>query len=451
MGTLDLAVLWGNFSIGILVIAAGAFLVTSPESFGLGQRLGPAALAIVIGSVVGALLLAAVGASGHKAGLPSMALLRTVLGRNGSYVATVINIVQLVGWTSFEFWVMGEFASAVSDQVFGFRARLLWLVVVAAVCLGLALLGPLKVVKAVLEKAASWVLGAVCIYLTVFVLLRGGFGPVWGSTTGAVGFAVAVDFVIAMPVSWLPVISDFNRFSASRRQNFVGTASGFAFGNLWLFLLGALLVLSGRVVDSSPAGLAAGILGLSSSALIGVLLLAGLLTGETPNAFADIYSVGVSTTNLTRKVSVRVAAIAVTVASVAIAAVVNLGDYETFLFLLGSLFVPLFAVVLADQLSRRKTPGWSAYATASGTAGGPELVAGEVAVRPGMIASWLIGFSVYQWIVPTGPAWWTNWVTDTVPSAAKYSWLGASLPSFLVAFVLASVMLAQVRMSESRN
>lgn len=429
MRTIDITVLWGNFAIGILVIAAGAFLVTGTDVGGFGLRLGPAMLAILVGSVVGALLLALVGSSGHDAGLPSMALLRGVLGWRGSYVATVVNIVQLIGWTSFEFWVMAEFAATISGQVFGFRGRLLWLVIVAALCLGLALLGPLKVVRLVLERAASWILGGVCLYLTVYLLLKGHFGPVWGSGAGAVGFAVAVDLVVAMPVSWLPVIADFNRFSATRKQNFVGTFAGFAAGNAWLFALGVLLVLSGRVVDSSAAGIAAGILGLTGGVLVGALLLAGLIAGETPNAFADIYSVGVSATNLKGRISVRATAIAVTILGAALAAVVKMGDYQSFLFLLGSLFVPLFAVVLADRLrggaERRHLP--------------------PVAFRPTMTACWLIGFAVYQWILPTGPGWWTKWVNANVGGAGAHAWLGASLPSFAVAFVLALLLNAATR------
>ena len=101
---------------------------------------------------------------------------------------------------------------------------------------------------------------------------------------------MAVDLVIAMPVSWLSVIADYNRFARTRAQSFTGTFSGYSIGNAWLYGLGVLLVLAGRVVDSSPAGIAAGVLGLSSGVVIGVLLLAGLVAGETPNAFADIYS-----------------------------------------------------------------------------------------------------------------------------------------------------------------
>ncbi len=423
MRGLDVAVLWGNLSIGILVIAAGALLVSPADGGGLGLRAGPALLAIIVGSIAGAFLLAAVAAAAHDDGLPSMATLRGVIGRRGSYAASIINVVQLIGWTAFEFWAMAEFANRVGDQVFGFSARSLWLVVVAVSCLALAMLGPLRVVRIVLEKIATWVLVATCIYLTVYLIATGNLGPVWGSTPGSAGFAVAVDLVVAMPVSWLSVIADYNRFARTRKQSLVGTWTGYGIGNAWLYGLGGLLVLSGRVTDSSPAGLAVAVLGLTSSSIVGVLILAGLLTGETPNAFADIYSAAVSTTNIVSRMSVRVTATVVCAIAVVLAALVHVGDFESFLFLLGSCFVPLFAVAIADFLTNKR-----------------RLATSVSALRPGMVTCWLVGVVVYQWIIPTGPGWWTNWVIANVPQAGRHSWLGASLPSFVVSFVLAAIV-----------
>lgn len=422
MGTIQISILWFNLSIGILVIAAGALLATPAADGGLGLRTGPALLAIIVGTISGSLLLAAVAAAAHQTALPSMAMLRRVIGRQGSYAATILNIVQLVGWTAFEFWAMSEFASRVSDQVFGFKARGMWLVLVAVICLGLSLLGPLRVVRLFLERVATWVLVATCLYLTAYLLWKGGLGPTWGSNPGSSGFAVAIDLVIAMPVSWLPVIADYNRFAVTRRQSFTGTFFGYAIGNAWLYALGVLLVLAGHVIDSSPAGIAAGVLGLSSGVVVGVFLLASLVTGETPNAFADIYSAAISATNVLARLSVRATAIAVCVVAVALAAVVHLGDYETFLFLLGSFFVPLFAVVLADHLTNRRDRNIT-----------------EPAVRPHMIMCWAVGFVAYQWILPTGPTWWTRWVYDNVAQAGRLAWLGASLPSFALTFVIASL------------
>ena len=100
MGTIQISILWFNLSIGILVIAAGALLATPAADGGLGLRTGPALLAIIVGTISGSLLLAAVAAAAHQTALPSMAMLRRVIGRQGSYAATILNIVQLVGWTA---------------------------------------------------------------------------------------------------------------------------------------------------------------------------------------------------------------------------------------------------------------------------------------------------------------------------------------------------------------
>ena len=139
----------------------------------------------------------------------------------------------------------------------------------------------------------------------------------------------------------------------------------------------------------------------------------------------------VSATNVVARLSVRATSVAVCLVAVALAAVVHLGDYETFLFLLGSLFVPLFAVVLADHLTSPRAH-----------------TATEPAFRTGMIVCWAVGFITYQWIIPTGPTWWTTWVYDHVAQAGRLAWLGASLPSFTLTFVLANLTNIVHRLTE---
>jgi hypothetical protein len=56
-----------------------------------------------------------------------------------------------------------------------------------------------------------------------------------------------------------------------------------------------------------------------------------------------------------------------------------------------------------------------------------------------MVAAWLAGFVAYQWLSPTGPAWWVDQVQRLDPPA----WgIGATLPSFLVSFGLALAVAA---------
>ena len=51
-----------------------------------------------------------------------MVLFRPVLGRKGSYLPSVLNVAQLLGWTSVEFWAIGRLANTLSTELFGLDA-----------------------------------------------------------------------------------------------------------------------------------------------------------------------------------------------------------------------------------------------------------------------------------------------------------------------------------------
>jgi nucleobase:cation symporter-1, NCS1 family len=115
------------------------------------------------------------------------------------------------------------------------------------------------------------------------------------------------------------------------------------------------------------------------------------------------------------------------------ALVLDLSNFATFLFLLGSFFVPLLGVLLADWLVE------GMHYTREKVFDGP-------AVRPEMIAAWLVGFGLYQWLSPQGPGWWQRWVAHTDPSPIDFT---ASLPSFAAAFLLAGAAALFVRSRRS--
>src|SRR5947208_9716093 len=121
---IDFAVLWGDLAIGLLVLLTGALLV---PSLGFPKAL----LAIGVGSAIGCVPLALVALAGSRENVPTMVLFRPVLGVRGSYLPSVLNIVQLVGWTGFEFWAMSLVANQMSVRIFGFSNEWLWLAVVA--------------------------------------------------------------------------------------------------------------------------------------------------------------------------------------------------------------------------------------------------------------------------------------------------------------------------------
>ena len=425
--------LWGDLSVGFLVLLTSALLV---PALGLARAL----LAIVIGTVVGCVPLALVGLIGAREGLPGMVLFRPVLGRRGSYLPSALNILQLAGWTGFELWAMSQVADQMSARLFGFSAPGLWLAVVAVVCTLLALGGPILVVRRWLERFGAWVVAAVALWITIRVLSTSDLGALWRRPgTGGLPFWLGVDLVIAQPVSWLPLVADYTRFARTRRGAALGTYAGYAVGNLWFYALGALLVLGAGLNDATPAGLAQAMASLAG----GWIVLLTLLVGETDEAFADIYSAAVSAQNLRERLPQRRAILVVAAAVVALAVWLNgrggdaTATFESFLFLLGSVFVPLFGVFVADSfLSPKPAPSQS--------------------VRPIAIAAWVAGFLVYQWSVPTGPAGWRSametffhgWLRLPFPLAGSAA--GASLPSFAVALLLSWSLRAVARRLSTR-
>jgi NCS1 family nucleobase:cation symporter-1 len=415
LGTGDIAILWADLGIGLLVLVTGALLV---PALGFGE----AFVAIVIGSVLGVGVLGVVAAAGARYGVPTMVLIRPVLGIRGSWVPSALNAAQLVGWTAVELWAMSFVADLVVRRSFGFSARWLWLGIAAVVCTTLALWGPVGVTRVWLERFGAWVIFAISLAITVLVITGGDLGDALSraGTGGYPAFGLAIDLVIAMPISWLPLVADYTRFAKSPRSAFMGTFWGYLIANIWLYALGALLVL-GPGAEPSPTAIAGGILAVAGGSFAGLLFLVGLLVGETDEAFANIYSGAVSLQNIFPRLSNRFLCLSVAAIGTTLAGWLTMDRYELFLFLIGSVFIPLFGVVAAHYLTGRG-------ATARG-------------VRLAAFVPWAAGFLVYHWINPTGPAWWTDAVTRVVgtPLWERFPWLGASVPSFAIAFGLASI------------
>jgi putative hydroxymethylpyrimidine transporter CytX len=357
-----------------------------------------------------------------------MVLLRSVLGARGSLAPTVLNVAQLIGWTSFELWAMALIASRVSGPLFGVESFWIWLAMAAAVCLLLSLGGPVLVVRAWMERFGVWVIGGVAAWITFRLFAEADLGAVW-SRPGAGGFPTfwqGVDLVIALPVSWIPLVADYSRFARRGVSSAMGTYVGYLIGNVWFYAIGALLVLTAGVVPG-PASVGEGILTLAGGAIV----LLALLVGETDEAFADIYSAAVSVRNAAPRLPQRRLVVAVSAVGVALAAWLfgqpdeGVATFELFLFLLGSIFVPLSGVFIADYFVLRNR----------------ERAEG---VRGRAMAAWVLGFVAFQLVFPTGPSWWTDLVAEVPGVPIGDGSFSASIVSFVVAGAL-MLLLGRVR------
>jgi putative hydroxymethylpyrimidine transporter CytX len=421
LGVLDHGLLWGSLGVSLLVIVIGALLVPA-------LSLRDAIVAIVLGSLIGNLMLGAAALIGADARVPGMVLLRAPLGRVGSYAPTVLNALQCWGWATFELIIIAAAAGALSDRLFGFTATWAWTILFGGVAALLGLLGPIGVVRRFLRRFAAYVVVASLAYLTWWALAEADLSKLWNAKPeGGLTVWLGMDLVIAVTVSWAPLIPDYTRFSRDRRGAFVGAALGYFVAGSWMLVLGVFITLTRGLED--PADLPAAVAAAGAGAALALL---AVTVDEADEAFANIYSTAVSLQNLVPWVSQRLLVVAVSVAATGGALAIDLRNYQDFLFLLGAFFVPLLGVLLAHWLL-------------SGAHYAEHDVFRAPALRPDLLAAWLAGFAVYQWLHPTGPGWWVSAVEQIRPATGGLDGLGVSLPSFAVAFGLAILAVAARR------
>ncbi|MGY1716740.1 purine-cytosine permease family protein [Geodermatophilus sp. SYSU D01106] len=397
--------LWANLGVSLLLPVAAVFVVLP------GRPLWVTLAAVVVGAVVGSLLLGAVAAAGARESVPGMVLLRGLLGRRTSWLPTAFNLVQCIGWATFEIVVIAEAAARVLDAP-------RWPFVFAAGVLATAMaLRPLGVVR-LLARYAVWAALAAVAYLFVQVLAEP-LPPL--EDGGATSFWTAADIVIALPVSWLPLAADYTRHARSARAAGVGSAVGYGLATVVMFALGVL-----ALAAYGSSGL--DVIGALLAVPLGAVAVLVLVSVELDEAFANLYSTAVSAQNVVGRLDRRVLVVGVGAAATLLALTLDVVAYEPFLFLIGAVFVPLAGVlIVAYWLTPRGA--WDTSDTAP--------------ARPLYLLPWAAGFVAYQLTLPTyfpGPgagwtAWWSARQADLGIDPGN-GW-SASLVGLAVAVVLA--------------
>jgi nucleobase:cation symporter-1, NCS1 family len=415
LGFLDQTVLWGNLGISLLLVVAGTF-VLAPDPSLPPLSLAAAVTAVVVGAVLGNLLLGLGARAGAETGAPAMVLLRGLLGRRGSWLPTGANIAQNLGWATVEIMVIAAAAGRLTDP----SLRPVAVVATGAAATFMAT-RPLGVVRGYLKKVAVWVVLASTAYLFVQVLRRP--LPAFGDGSWS-AFWKATDIVIALPISWLPLAADYTRHSRTAGAAFGGAALGYGAATIAFFLLGVLATAGDLAGDDVIASLLA--------LPAGTIALLILVIDEVDEVFANLYSTVVSTQNLAPRLDRRVAAVAVgSVATVLALAFDDYVAYESFLLLLGSVFVPLFAAFVVDYhvVQRRR---WD--------------VSEHAPARWALLVPWLAGFVAYQLINPGLVTSWQRFWTARQDDLGftPPSWTSASVVSFVVAAAL-TLLVGRIR------
>ena len=396
--------LWGNLGVSLLGFT-GAIFVLQPGGTGTPVlSLAAGLTAIVVGTVLGTLPVALSALPGTRTGAPAMVLLRGLFGARLSYLPTAANIAQCLGWGIFELVTIATAAHTVAPAL----PRWAYVIIAGAATAALTI-RPLGAIR-VLRKYVTGAVLVVLVYLFVSLLLHPlpGFGHgTWS------GFWPATDTVVAVAISWAPLAADYTRHSRSGRATVTGTMVGYSVTQILCYVIGMLAILT---VARNPGHIFGAFIALPAGSLgFGILALR-----ELDQSFANVYSTAASAQNLRPRWDRRVLAISIAAVTTVCALALNIADYENFLTLLGSVFVPMSAVLIVDffllargrwNLSERAPSRWL------------------------MLVPWAAGFITYQLINPGYvPAWvsaW-HWLAARI-GFTPASWMSASILSFVVA------------------
>jgi putative hydroxymethylpyrimidine transporter CytX len=413
LGFLDQTALWGNLGISLLGPVTAVYVVAPGMSF------VAAFAAVVVGTLIGTAGLALANVAGARTGKPAMVLLRGLFGARLSFLPTALNVVQVLGWAIFEIVVISQAAS----QLLPWHAHWAY-ILIAGLLTTLMAIRPLGSVRLLRRYALIAVLVAMA-YLTIQLFRT----PLPSFTHGTWhGFWVGVDLVIAVSVSWIPLAADYSRHARTPRGAFGGSFVGYGVTQIFCYGLGLLAFATVAAKDPSQQGM----FGAFIAVPVGWLAFGVLLLRELDESFANVYSTAVSTQNLRPHWDRRALA-------VAIGAVATLGAlwldrssfqaaYQNFLSLIGSIFIPMFAVFVVRYFVRHDDRDWDTSDTAPS--------------RWPLLVPWILGFITYQLLNPGLVTSWARLWTHVQGwlHFAPASWMSASILSFAVAFVATLVV-----------
>lgn len=377
LGGMDYFLLWAGVAISLAEIWAGGFL--APMGF------WPGLWAILLGHLIGNTLMALGGVIGSDHGIMSMVSIRPAFGIRGSNLAAVLNIVQLIGWAAIMLIIGGRAGAALGKPLGGvFATDAFWVVLIGFGTLLWALWTGKRVWK-ILQTVSVAALLLVVVLMT-WVAFGGTDAAAAAGSAPPMAFMTGLDLVIAMPISWMPLVADYSRSARSTRSAFWSTWWGYFLISSWMYVLGLQVALFTGGTDPGQSILETmGRIGLAAPALMMVVL--STITSDFP----DVYSATCSLLNISQRVSSRTVMWIAGVVAILVALIFPMEQYENFLFLIGAMFIPLFGVVLTDYfiLRRRRLEIGAIYAEV-----GPYWY--RNGYHPAALAAWAVGFAVYE-------------------------------------------------------
>lgn len=346
------SLIWFGAGVSIAEILTGTYF--APLGF------GKAMAAILLGHLIGGLMMFAAGMIGGREKKSAMETVKMSFGSKGSLLFAALNVLQLVGWTAIMIYDGALAANGILKTGAWVWAVVIGVLIIAWILIGLTNLGKVNTVA---------MLALFVLTLVLFKVIFFGANGAEALVSGDLTFGAAVELAVAMPLSWLPLISDYTR---EAEKPFAATLSSvivYSIVSVFMYMIGMGAAIYTGETDIAQIMVKAGF------GIVGLLI---IVFSTVTTTFLDAYSAGVSAVSISKKIPEKWAAVVVTIIGTIAAIVYPMDNITDFLYLIGSVFAPMIAVQIADYFILKKAD------------------AEKVSFQVRNLIVWLIGFILYR-------------------------------------------------------
>lgn len=345
--------IWFGAGVSIAEILTGTYLAP----LGMGQGLAT----IIIGHIIGCTMLFLAGLIGAKVRKSAMETVKMSFGSRGGLLFSFLNVLQLVGWTA----IMIYDGALAADGVIG-AGRWVWCLVIGVLIIFWILVGITNLGK--INTIAMAALFVLTIILCKMIFFCGNISVISDSN---LSFGAAVELSVAMPLSWLPLISDYTR--EAEKPVVATAASAIVYGvvSCWMYIIGMGAAIYTGEYDIAQIMIKTGL------GVVGLLI---IIFSTVTTTFLDAYSAGVSSESIMSKLRGKYVAVIVTVIGTIAAIVYPMDNITNFLYLIGSVFAPMIAIMIADFFILKKDKSESMFNWSN-------------------LIIWLVGFVLYRMLM----------------------------------------------------
>ncbi|URZ08174.1 hypothetical protein CLROS_035400 [Clostridium felsineum] len=345
--------IWFGAAISIAEILTGTLIAP------IGLKKG--IIAIIIGHLVGCILLYFAGLIGGITGKSSMETVKNSFGQRGSLFFSIINILQLIGWTA----VMILSGANAANSTLNVGGKLMWIIIIGFLIIIWILVGVKNLSKLNTIAMAALFITTIALSTVIFKDVR---KPVY---VGNISFSGAMELAIAMPLSWLPLISDYTRIAEKPKKATAVSVIVYFFTSSWMYIIGL-----GATVFTGKSDISKIILSVGGGSIALIIIIFSTVT----TTFLDAYSAGVSAESVIKGVKGKHIAIGSCILGMILSYFTPIEQYENFLYFISSVFAPMISILIVDFFIIKKEYHNDKYNMSN-------------------LIIWVIGFVIYRFFI----------------------------------------------------